>query len=157
MVEFQHAPQNANERPIMGRVPLLMAASLALGSLIMAGVASYTGFGAARMQETSVVASRDFILVDGEDGRGLIKDATDKSLIMAMQPGVTGFLHMVIRAVAQERLAAGGSPEAPFRIARHADGHLIVTDLLTGTRRVVDTFGPANTALFERLMPAAQK
>jgi putative photosynthetic complex assembly protein len=152
MAEFQQTMPSGAEQPILGRIPLIMASGFALCCLTLAAIASITGLGVVRMPQSEIVSYRDIVIVDGADGRARIEDAIDKSVIVEMQAGQEGFVRMVLRGMAQQRTAAGGSREFPFRLAKHEDGHLILTDLQTGNRRVLDAFGAVNAASFQELM-----
>ncbi len=57
------------------------------------------------MPQSEIVSYRDLVIVDGADGRARIEDAMDKSVIVEMQPGQEGFVRMVFRGMAQQRLA----------------------------------------------------
>jgi putative photosynthetic complex assembly protein len=152
MSQFQQALPRVENRPFIGRVPLIMVLSLVLGTLFIVSVASLTGLGVVRMPASEILAYRDLLVIDGKDGKGLIRDAADNSLVVEFQPGQMGFARMVIRGMAQDRLKLGGSPDVPFRLSRHADGHLILTDPLSGNRRVIDSFGSINVTSFQQLM-----
>ena len=152
MSQFQQAMPRAGERPILGKIPLIMMLSLVLGTIFIVFFAKLTGIGVVRMPPSEVLAYRDLLVIDGADGKSSIRDAADNSLVLEFQPGQMGFARMVIRGMAQERLKHGGSPDVPFRLSRHGDGHLILTDPVTGKRRVIDSFGAVNAASFHELM-----
>jgi putative photosynthetic complex assembly protein len=47
--------------------------------------------------------------------------------------------------------------EAPFTLAREADGRLTLSDKQTGRTVDLDSFGPTNLASFERVLAAGVK
>ena len=48
-------------------------------------------------------------------------------------------------------------PQPPFRLSRHANGQLMLTDTSSGKRIALEAFGSANVGAFARLMTAGAK
>ncbi len=63
-----------------------------------------------------------------------------------------GFVQNVLSGMNVDRKRQGTPGEAPYRIARHADGRLYLNDPSTGRRQTVDAFGATQTAVFARLL-----
>jgi putative photosynthetic complex assembly protein len=63
----------------------------------------------------------------------------------------------VLRGLARERKLGDIGPMPPFRLARHVNGQLTLTDTSTGKQIDLDAFGSANVGAFARLMTAGAK
>ncbi len=68
--------------------------------------------------------------------------------------GEQGFLRGTLRALARDRKVRHLSPEAPFELALHQDGHLSITDTLTHHGIDLEAFGPDNLAVFVKILQA---
>lgn len=141
-----------SEDPIVTRRGLFAIFALLLFALSSATVARLTGVGASRVTTTAAVETRDLTFTDGERGSVLVFDAAEQRLIDTLAPGSNGFVRVVLRGLARERKLGDIGAEPPFRLTRHADGRLMLTD--PSTQRQVDlaAFGDANARSFARLM-----
>jgi putative photosynthetic complex assembly protein len=126
----------------------------ALVFLTVAGAAtvSLTGVGASRMTPPKVVASLDLKFADAADGSVLVYDARDGKLIESLSPGNGGFVRVVLRSLARERMLASIGKEPPFHLARHENGQLTLTDKTTNKQIDLNAFGSSNLDAFARLM-----
>lgn len=104
----------------------------------------------------SATVSRDLKFHDRANG-DVVVIAVDEPggphQIAVLPPGSNGFLRAVMRGLAQARKIDGIGREQPFRLARLADGRLILADPATGRRVYLRAFGPTNSAAFARLLP----
>jgi putative photosynthetic complex assembly protein len=128
------------------------AIMLVLFSLVVVTVSRMTGVGSTQMVPPAVVESRDLRFADGKDGAVLVYDAQSNQLIERMPSGSAGFIRVVMRKMAHERKLASIGSEPPFRLARHSNGQVTITDTVNGTRVDLDAFGAANAENFTRLM-----
>lgn len=140
-----------SEDPIVTRRGLFAILALVLFALTSATAARLTGVGTSRVTTTAAVETRDLTFTDGERGAVLVFDA-ERRLIDTLAPGSNGFVRVVLRGLARERKLGDIGAEPPFRLTRHADGRLMLTD--PSTQRQVDlaAFGDANARSFARLM-----
>ena len=60
-----------------------------------------------------------------------------------------------MRSLVRERKRQGLGPETPFQLLARADGRLTLLDPSTGRRIDLESFGPTNSAVFQRLLPGA--
>jgi putative photosynthetic complex assembly protein len=141
------------ERPIIGRRPIILASSLVIASLFITAFARFTGIGVASLPDTPVVESRELTLVEQPDGRVEVRTAATGEMVqsLALRDG-GGFIQAIIKGMMFERAPKKIGPEVPYRLARHADGRLILHDPATGRRQTVDTFGSVNTEAFAVLL-----
>jgi putative photosynthetic complex assembly protein len=139
--------------PIVGRTGLLAAGGLALFALVAVTASRLTGVGDVRMSLPPAAASRDLSFEDRKDGAVLVYDASSRELIETISPGTDGFVRVVLRGLARERMLGAGGKEPPFRLTRHVNGQLTLTD--TWSKKQIDlaAFGSANTQAFAKLMP----
>ena len=149
---MSNASRQSSEEPIVTRRGLLAIFALLLFALGSATLARVTGVGASRVTTTAAIETRDLTFTDGERGSVLVFDAAEQRLIDTLAPGSNGFVRVVLRGLARERKLGDIGAEPPFRLTRHADGRLMLTD--PSTQRQVDlaAFGDANARSFARLM-----
>jgi putative photosynthetic complex assembly protein len=154
----QHTRNAAAERPIVGRKPIILMCSLALGTLIIAAFARFTGIGVVKLPDTPIVASRALSFRELPTGTVEVRTAPHGELVqsLSLREG-GGFIQTVMRGMNMDRAPRKIGPEAPYTLARHKDGRLMLHDPATGRRQTVDTFGHANTEVFARLLPKEDK
>jgi putative photosynthetic complex assembly protein len=136
------------------RAALLGAAAVIGLALLLATSARLTGIGLTRMPEASPVAMRELRFGDRADGGVVIPSWPGGEVIEVLPAGTNGFARGVMRGMARERHRNEVGAEPPFRLTRWSDGRLSLEDPSTGRRIELDAFGPANTAVFARLMGA---
>ena len=132
--------------------PLMVAFTLCFAALITAAVASRFDIGTTHVEHVGVQQSRDLLFDDANTGAVQIRDAQSGVLIDEIVPGKDGFVRMVMRGLARDRLMAGGSKSAPFTLARWEDGHLTISDPSTGRRVELVGFGTTNENAFAKLL-----
>jgi putative photosynthetic complex assembly protein len=127
--------------------------ALCVAALLIAGFGRLTGIGVQKLPVSETVASREIRVLDGGKGVVLVESAADGALLLRLGQGEGGFIRTVIRGLAHERMARGGSSAEPFRLALRADGRLTITDTVTGREIILDSFGGPNRDVFARLLP----
>jgi putative photosynthetic complex assembly protein len=142
------------QEPLIPRGGLMAGAGLALFALAAVTTARLTGVGEVHMTVPAAVESRDLRFEDGKGGAVLVFDARDQKLVDELAPGSNGFIRVVLRGLARERKLADIGQAPPFRLSRHANGQLTLTDTSSGKRIDLDAFGSANVGAFARLMHA---
>ena len=120
--------------------------------LAAVGASRLTGIGVTRMSASTPAVAREFRFEDRVDGSVAVWDTTTGKIADSLEAGSHGFVRGVMRSFARERRAAGVSDTPPFRLARLADGRLVMEDLATHRRIELDAFGPTNVAAFQRLL-----
>ena len=133
---------------------LRAAGLLILVTLVAVATVRLSGLDIRARGDSPVLAERHLQFIDRPDGSLEVREADGRG-VRQVPPGADNFMRGALRAMARERRAAGLGPEAPFRLAGHADGRLTLTDTATGRRLDLDSFGPDNAASFARLLDAA--
>ncbi len=140
-------------RPMLTPVPLALCCGLAILSLALATFARLTDVGVLRMPPTPMVEYRDLTFRDlAERGVDVVDPATGTVLGRIARSEGGGFIQNVLSGMMIDRKRQATPGEAPYRIARHADGRLYLNDPSTGRRQTVDAFGATQTAVFARLL-----
>jgi putative photosynthetic complex assembly protein len=134
------------------KVPLIGAAGLVLFAFCFALSARLFDFGTTHVDYSSPVETRSLRFEDRADGSVAVFDAASNAVIETMQPGSSGFVRIVMRGLARERLAIGGSKEAAFELTRWDNGRLTISDPVTGHRVELVGFGPDNVRAFASLL-----
>jgi len=102
------------------------------------------------VKDAPVLWQRELVFTDTPDGQILVLNYFD-SKVVALFKGEQGFLRGTLRALVRERKRRGIGPEAPFRVIEHTDGRLTLLDPSTSQRIDLESFGPANAAIFRDL------
>jgi putative photosynthetic complex assembly protein len=131
----------------------LIAGAFLIGtSLLFATVARLTDLGATRLELAPVTASRDLTFKDLADGSIAVYDAGLNKEIAELAPGQSGFVRVVMRGLARERMISGAGPDVPFRLRQHSDGIASLEDLATGQVVTLTAFGSSNAQAFAQFM-----
>jgi putative photosynthetic complex assembly protein len=127
----------------------LLAGGAAL-ALIFGGVAAarLSGFDT-REPDARTVARRALRFIDRTDGAVAVIDAASGATLDVMH-GEQGFLRGTLRGLARERKRRGLDGSEPLQLIGRADGRLTLADPSTGERIDLESFGPANAAVFAR-------
>ena len=144
----------AVHEPLIAKGGILAGCGLVLFALAAVTTARLTGVGDVRMTTPAAVESRDLNFADGQGGAVLVLDHRDGRVIETLPPGSNGFVRVVMRGLARERKLGDIGPLPPFRLARHANGQLTLTDTTSGKTVDLDAFGASNAGAFARLMKA---
>jgi putative photosynthetic complex assembly protein len=145
------------QEPLIPRGGLMAGAGLVLFALAAVTTARLTGVGEGHMTVPATVESRDLRFEDGKGGAVLVFDARDQKLVDELAPGSNGFVRVVLRGLARERKLGDIGQAPPFRLSRHANGQLTLTDTSSGKQIDLDAFGSANVGAFARLMIVGAK
>jgi putative photosynthetic complex assembly protein len=132
--------------------PLIFAAALIGSALAVASGARISGVGTTHLTYNRTVESRDLQFQDVPNGAILIKDAGSGKVIGEIMPGNDGFVRMVMRLLARERIGAGIGQTVPFTLARWDNGRLTIADPATGHRMELVGFGASNVEAFAKLL-----
>jgi putative photosynthetic complex assembly protein len=143
---------HAIHEPVVPKAGVFAAAALVLFALAAVTTVRVTGVGGARMTLPAAIESRDLQFEDGKDGAVLVYDARDRRLVDTLAPGSNGFIRVVLRGLARERKLGDIGAQPPFRLTRHVNGQITLTDTATNKRIDLDAFGSSNTEAFARLM-----
>lgn len=121
-------------------------------SMAMAFVARQSDVGATRLELAQPVESIDLKFVDLKGGSIGVLDAKDGHTITELEPGQSGFVRVVMRGLAHDRVQQKLGDEAPFRLSRRADGIATLEDLATGQVVTLTAFGSGNAEAFAQLL-----
>ena len=134
------------------RAFLIGAASMAVVALAAAFLGGAANVGTFRMEDSPVVESRLLTILSGEISRATVKDAVTGEVLRVTSPGVEeGFVWGAVNGLSYGRRQMQAPADAPYELARRADGRLTLTDLMTGQKVFLDSFGYGNAAAFARL------
>lgn len=132
---------------------LIGAGFLATVALAAAFVGGAANVGTFRMEESPTVESRLLTIIDVGVGRAQVTDAETGRLLRVTNPGVEdGFVWGAVNGLSYGRKQMGAPIDAPYELARREDGRLTLTDLMTGQKVFLDSFGYGNAAAFARLL-----
>ena len=134
--------------PIVGKGPLLGIAALLAATLLVAG-----GWRLAelptRTPDAPTVALRELRFEDAADGSVRVVDHRSGATIESVH-GEQGFLRGSLRGLVRERRKHGIGAAVPFQLIGRADGRVTLSDPATGARIDLESFGPANAAVYTR-------
>lgn len=135
------------------RAFLIGAAAMAVIALTAAFVGRTADVGTFRMADSPVVESRLLTILSPSIGHATVKDAVTGDLLRVTSPGVEeGFVWGAVNGLSYGRKQVKAPDDAPYELARRADGRLTLTDLVTGQKVFLDSFGYGNAAAFARLL-----
>lgn len=92
---------------------------------------------------------------DSPDGQVLVRDAASGREI-ARYAGEQGFVRGALRVLTRERARRGIGAQPPFLLVGHGPSRLMLADPATGERIHLESFGPANVAVFAQLREAGR-
>lgn len=124
-------------------------------TLVAVAAARLTGYRPATPAGGAVIASADLRFEDAAAGVVRIYDWHSGRVLADLEPGDGSFIRGVLRSLVRERRSHELGTVAPFHIARHADGTLVLEDTATGRRIELHAFGPTNAGAFAALLDAS--
>jgi putative photosynthetic complex assembly protein len=142
---------SAPHTPTKSLLPGVLAGgllALTLGLVVWAKL-STASLGAQASQE-AVIWQRELLFADGPKGEVVVKDFKTGEVIGLFE-GEQGFVRGTLRALVRERKRRDVGSEQPFELSARTNGRLILNDPATAQRIDLDSFGPANAALFRNL------
>ena len=104
----------------------------------------------AQASQDAVIWQRELLFADGPKGEVVVKDFKTGEVIGLFE-GEQGFVRGTLRALVRERKRRDVGSEQPFELSARTNGRLILNDPATAQRIDLDSFGPANAALFRNL------
>lgn len=135
------------------RGAIVGAAVLLVLSMALAGAARRQNVEAALAAVPQpAMASVELRFEDRPDGTVAALDAASGHEVAAYPPGTNGFVRGVLRGMFRTRKLESLSRDAVFRLARVADGRLVLEDRQSGHKVDLDAFGPTNTGAFAKLL-----
>jgi putative photosynthetic complex assembly protein len=142
---------SAPHTPTKSLLPGVLAGgllALTLGLVVWSKL-SPASLGAQASQE-AVIWQRELLFADGPKGEVVVKDFKTGEVIGLFE-GEQGFVRGTLRALVRERKRRDVGSEQPFELTARTNGRLILNDPATAQRIDLDSFGPANAALFRNL------
>jgi putative photosynthetic complex assembly protein len=142
---------SAHNAPTKSLLPGVLAGgmlALTLGLVVWSKL-SPASMGAQVSQE-AVIWQRELLFADGPKGEVVVKDFKTGEVIGLFE-GEQGFVRGTLRALVRERKRRDVGSEQPFELSARTNGRLILNDPATAQRIDLDSFGPANAALFRNL------
>jgi putative photosynthetic complex assembly protein len=142
---------SAPHTPTKSLLPCVLAGgllALTLGLVVWSKL-SPASLGAQASQD-AVIWQRELLFADGPKGEVVVKDFKTGEVIGLFE-GEQGFVRGTLRALVRERKRRDVGSEQPFELSARTNGRLILNDPATAQRIDLDSFGPANAALFRNL------
>jgi putative photosynthetic complex assembly protein len=121
---------------------VLAATLLAVAAVRLSGVEI-------RTPDAATAAQRSLRFEDGAAGSVVVIDAATGKVIDEIN-GEAGFLRGSLRALVRERKKRGIGAGPAFELIARTDGRLTLADPATGERLDLESFGPANAAVYRR-------
>jgi putative photosynthetic complex assembly protein len=137
-----------------GRFAIYAIGLLLLSVLAATAFAVWTGIGVMRMPPAPTLAYRDLAFLDRPDGTVEVRDAATGGALDVLKVGDGSFIRVTVRGLANERRQRGVGADPAFRLSRHADGSLRLTDLGTSRVIVISSFGPTQVETLAKYLPA---
>ena len=119
-------------------------------AILAAVTARVGGIGVTRIADTDAIAIRELRFVDRADGGVDVVAADSNKTIDMLPPGQDGFVRIVLRGLARERIRQDQDRHIPFRLTRWADGRLSVEDPSTGRRVDLGAFGAVKRGILRK-------
>jgi putative photosynthetic complex assembly protein len=135
--------------------PLPLALSFGMALLALALVAGARAVGYAPEQTlpgAEVVESRLLRFEQAGDGRITVIDGTTGQSIADAPAGAEGFLKGALRGLNRIRMADETAPGVPYRLARMANGQLMLIDTASGVALDLNAYGRGNAAVFAEFL-----
>lgn len=132
------------------RLPLLLLAALVLATVLGVAAVRISGVDI-RQPDAATVSSRLLRFEDGPQGSVAVVDVKSGATLQHFH-GEQGFLRGALRALARERRMRELGSALPFELSARADGRLTLTDTATSARLDLESFGPANAAVFAQML-----
>lgn len=153
MAHDHHQKLAPGQRPFP-LAPLVGAALLIFVSLVtVAGYRLLVDTQASPDSNARVVASRQLRFEDTSDGRVIVRDASDGSIVQTMPVGEYGFVRATVRGLVRTRKALGENDKTlPFMIELRESGRLLLIDPLTDQEVDLWAFGASNAQQFAELL-----
>ena len=126
---------------------------------VMAGALALTSFAVLTdrplegVPASSPIVSEISVRLDGERNGDVSVIGPDGAVLARSDEDMNGFIGVIWRTVARERLRQGLPDEAPVRVLRRADGRIDVIDDATGLDVELIGYGRDNVAAFSKLVP----
>jgi putative photosynthetic complex assembly protein len=140
------------ERPVITTHMARVMMFVCIAALAVAGLGRLTGIGVQHVQRGAVVENRALLFQDAGQGVIAVVDDATGEIVHRFNPGEGGFLRTVMRGLAHDRMARGGDGRSPFSLTQRSNGHLIISDPMTGREVILDSFGKPNRDLFAKLL-----
>ena len=140
------------------RIPrgvLLGAAMMILLSIGLAAAARRAHLREATVLPPPPLRSIELRFADRPDGAIAVLAADTGRPVSQFAPRTNGFVRGVLRGLFRVRKLESLDRDGRFRLAREASGRLSLTDLQTGRRVDLDSFGPTNAAAFAQILEAS--
>jgi putative photosynthetic complex assembly protein len=142
-----------NATPVHNTVPSQLVKAmfaLALFSLIAVTLVRVSGI-SIHTPDAPAAKIRSLRFEDVSNGSIRVIDAQTQQVIQTVT-GEAGFLRGSLRGLARERRRSGFNAEQPFLLIARTDGRLTLLDPTTQQRIDLESFGPANSAVFAALL-----
>jgi putative photosynthetic complex assembly protein len=140
-------------RSVLNRGALLIVGLFLVSAVALIAYARFTGVGVLRMPISNIVEYRDLTFFERADGGFEVRHAGDGKILESLELAKGGgFIQVIISGMMWDRTPKGIARDAPYRLARHSDGNLILHDPSTGRAQTVNSFGSVNREVFAKLL-----
>jgi putative photosynthetic complex assembly protein len=136
---------------------IVAAAALILFAFAATATARLTGIGISARPPAPVAMSREYRLEAAPNGSVLIYAKTGLQPIGRLGPEHHGFVRVVLKGLARERMIREIPEDAPIRLVELIDGRRLVEDPATGRTISLRAFGAGNAQAFTTLFALGSK
>jgi putative photosynthetic complex assembly protein len=133
---------------------------MALGTMVLAVVLLVAAYRLAAPSVSEfaptgpVLTERLLRFEDRADGGIVVHDARSGAT-RVIEPGADPFVRGALRALVRERRSLGIGSDIPFQLVARTSGRLTLVDPSTQRRLDIESFGPAQSTAFARLLDLA--
>lgn len=148
--------QSQMRRRDVEMVPVVLVRAMfgvMLAALALTSYAVLTDRPLAGVPAPSPVVSEITVRLDGERNGDVAVIGPDGAVLARSDEDMNGFIGVMWRTLARERLRQGLPDDAPIRVLRRADGRIDVIDDATGLDVELIGYGRDNVAAFAKLVP----
>ncbi|MDX2308673.1 MAG: photosynthetic complex assembly protein PuhC [Hyphomicrobium sp.] len=136
---------------------LYAAGALIAASIALAMAAKLFDIGSTRIAFAPATQVMPLKFEDLPDGSIGIRHGASGDSIATLAPGQNGFVRVVMRGLARDRMLAGIGSETPVELVALEDGRYVLRDPTTDRVVTLDAFGHENEAAFVALFEKGKK
>lgn len=144
------------EQPPIPRLLLRAVLGLILFSIVAVVVGRYTDRGLVMTQHTASVEQILLVFENQAGGETIVREDGSGRIVAVLPAEGDGFIRGVLRGLSRNRAVNRLEGEPVFLLTRWESGLLSITDIETGERFDLNSFGKDNLEAFARLLPSRE-
>jgi len=152
VAQARHPELVNRDREMIPSVLLKAMAMLVATTLVLVSYAVLTDRPLVGVPPEAPELRSKYIVLDGETDGSVRVLSAEGAVLQDLGPDEGGFVSVVWRAMARDRMLHGVADTAPLKLVEYANGRLQILDEDTGWSVELSYFGEGNLAFFERIM-----